>query len=249
MPERKQKVAVITGAAQGLGYAIAQELSKTCRCVLIDQTPMVEKSAKWIQDGIGIVADVSDENSIANAIQRIDKEFGRLDVLVNNAGIHPRAADGAIASIENISLEDWEQVLRVNLTGMFMMTKAALPLLRKSKAGRIINMSSRTGRAYTGTSSIAYATSKGGVIAFTRQIAGSEGKYGITANALAPGSIRSPMTSESGEAGYSLRASRTVVGRIGEPEDVATAVAFLASESSGYLTGATLDLNGGSLMI
>lgn len=244
-----RRVAVITGAARGLGYAIAERLSQNANCVLLDALPEVESAATALPGAIGIVADVADEASVASAVERIADRFGRVDILVNNAGIHPRTEIGGIQGIDELSVTDWDQILRVNLTGMFIVTKAVLPLMRKGGWGRIVNMSSRTGRAYTGTSSMAYATAKAGVIALTRQVAGSEGPNGITANCIAPGSIRTPMTDDGGEAALAARIARTVVGRIGEPDDIAAAVAFLASDEAGYISGATLDINGGSLML
>lgn len=241
-----QQVAVITGGARGLGLAIAKRLSARARCVLLDTNPAVVDA---LPGALGLVVDVSNEAAVADAMERVAHDYGRLDILVTCAGIHPRTEAGALLSIDDVTLAEWEHVLRVNLTAMFLTIKAALPLMRAGGHGRIVTISSRTGRAYTGTSSMSYATSKAGIIALTRQVAGEEGRHGITANCIAPGSIRTQMTSDGGEAGIALRAARTVVGRIGEPGDIAAAVDFLASEEAGYITGATLDVNGGSLMI
>ena len=249
MNDQPEKIAVITGAAQGLGYAIAEKLAQRARCILLDISADVVDVAGNLPGAQGVVTDVADEASVGRTFQRIEREFGRVDILVNNAGIHPRGEAGDITILDHISVGDWEKVLRVNLTSMFLVTKATLPLMRPLGWGRIVNMSSRTARAFTGTSSVSYATAKAGIIALTRQVAGTEGKYGITANVLAPGSVRTPLTSDGGEAGIAIRAARTVVGRIGEPEDVAALVAFLASDEAGYISGATIDINGGSLMI
>ncbi|EPX75820.1 SDR family NAD(P)-dependent oxidoreductase [Salipiger mucosus] len=250
MASTDTRVALITGGAQGLGLAIAERLSRHARCVLLDMHPEVAEVAASLPGGaMGLRADVSDEAGIAAAIARVEQECGRLDILVNNAGIHPYGSVEDIAQFDSVSLEDWQRLLQINLTGMFIVTKAALPLMRRGGWGRIVNMSSRTGRTYTGTASIAYATAKAGVIALTRQTAGIEGPNGITANCIAPGSVRTPLTSREGEEGIARRAARTVVGRIGEPSDVAATVAFLASEDAGYITGATIDVNGGSSMM
>ena len=245
----KDKVALITGAARGIGLAIAARLARDARCILVDTSSDVTEATDKLPNGaLGVVADVSDETEVANVFARIWADYGRLDILVNNAGIHPRGTGDDPASLDAVTLADWDRVLGVNLTSMFIVTRAALPIMRCGGYGRVINMSSRTARGFTGTASVSYTVSKAGVIALTRQIAGTEGRYGITANCIAPGSVRTPMAIDDDEDGIAARAARTVVGRIGEPEDIAAIVAFLASDESGYITGATIDVNGGASM-
>lgn len=246
------RVAIITGAARGLGYAIARALSPSVHCILVDVMPEVAQTATQVMSPLGaaqgIVADVGAEDAVAGAIGRVTAEHGRLDILVNNAGIHPRTPDNRPIPVCDVELEQWNRVLRVNLTGAFLCSKHSLPIMRAQKWGRVINMSSRTARLYTGTASAPYATSKAGLIALTRLIAGEEGKHGITANCIAAGTIRSPMTTVDGDAGLARRAALSPAGRVGEPEEIGAAVSYLVSDEAGFVNGAILDINGGSFM-
>lgn len=252
MNDSSCRIAVVTGGGRGLGYGIAKALAPTVHCILIDRIPDVLEAARNVTSPLGaaqgIVADIGDENAVARAFERVSSEHGRLDILINNAGIHPRASDNQPLRISDIELEQWDRVLRVNLTGAFLCTRHALPPMRANKWGRVVNISSRTARLFTGTASAAYAVSKAGILALTRLTAGEEAINGITANCIAPGSIRSPMTTIDGDAGIERRAALSPVGRVGEPEEIGAAVRYLVSEEAGFVNGAILDINGGSFM-
>lgn len=247
MSESQDKVAVITGAAQGLGYAIADRLSRQARCILIDTSPKVEAAARALPGAIGLVADVGDEASIADAFDRIARDYGRLDILVNNAGIHPRTETGDLTALDRVTLADWDYVLRINLTGMFIVTKAALPLMRARGWGRIVNMSSLAARNGGGDGAVAYAASKGAIIAYTRGLAKEVAGKGITVNGLAPGLILETPFHENfnTDAGIQGAINATPLKRGGTPADVAGAVVYFVSELGAFITGEIIEINGG----
>lgn len=250
---KQEKVALVTGAAQGIGLAIAERFSEDGMIVILtDQSEekLISETERLKEKGkkaACLVLDVSDEENVKNTFFHIEKMYGRLDILVNNAAISPKV-NGQKREIVDTPLEEWERVLRINLTGTFLCVREALPLMVKNKWGRIINMASQAGRTFSRVAGSHYAASKSGIIGFTRTIAVEYGKKGITANCIAPGRVSTPMVNavpyEKNEEFIKI----TPVGRLGQPEEVAAAVSFLCSEEAGYITGATLDINGGMFM-
>ena len=247
------RIAVVTGAARGLGLSIAKSLASDGHlCILVDRLAEVEDVAKEIsgpsRQAEGYRADLAKPQDMAGLIDRIVARHGRLDILVNNAGINPLSAGNAIYAFEDIPLDTWNDTLAVNLTSVFYLCQKVIPHMRARRWGRIINISSRTARTYTGTASANYVASKSGILGLTRQIAGEFGPYGITANCIAPGPIVSPMSLADGGNMNETRAASSPLRRVGMPQEIGATVGFLASEEAAYITGAIIDLNGGSFM-
>jgi len=253
--QNDHRVALITGANQGIGYAVAQRLAADGMKVVINgqRADAVAKAAQTLAesgaDAIGLVADVSKEDAVSRMFEEIQSRYGRLDVVFNNAGIAPRIA-GRKAKVEDTPLEFWERTLAVNLTGTFLVSRAAIPLMKARRWGRIINMSSQAGRMNTGFGSAYYAASKAGVLGFARMLAGEVGEYGITVNSVTAGRIKTAMAGTFANPDEIDRQYivRTPMGRVGVPDDVSAAVAFLASDAASFITGAILDITGGFFM-
>jgi 3-oxoacyl-[acyl-carrier protein] reductase len=178
-------------------------------------------------------------------LRYVEGQFGRLDILVNNAGISP-SHEGRSLDLEDMPVEEWDRVIAVNLTGTFLMCRAALPLMKRGKWGRIVNFSSQGGRTRSLLSGAHYAATKAGLIGFTRILAGQVGKHGITANCIAPGRIDTEQSRSFGDA--AAYAAQLPVGRLGEPQDIAAGVEYLVSEGASFVTGTVLDVNGGYFM-
>lgn len=242
------KVALVTGGTRGIGRAIVITMATKGAIVVINYLKS-EKAAHDLAEEInsrgGQVllcrADISEPDQVDEMMGKIRKTLGGLDILVNNAGI---MEDNWFI---DITLEEWEQVLNVNLRGAFLCTKAAIPLLKARGGGRIINISSQA--ALTGSKKhVHYATAKAGILGFTYSLAKELGPYGITVNAVSPGRIMTDMISERMAGREEEWLKQTPLQRFGEPEEVAAAVAFLASDEAGYITGLNLHVNGGLLM-
>ena len=254
-PDDRIRVALITGANQGIGYAIAARLAADGMRVVLNgqRAAAVAEAAKKIAatgaDAAGIAADVSSEEAVSRMFEEIGSRYGRLDVLVNNAGIAPRIA-GRSARVEDTPLEYWQRTIAVNLTGAFLVSRSALPFMKAQQWGRIINLSSQSGRMYTGFGSAYYAASKAGLIGFSRVLAGEMGKYGITVNCVSPGRIKTAMAATFANADRvdQQYIDRTPLRKVGYPDDVAGAVSFLASDEASFITGAVLDITGGFFM-
>lgn len=242
------QVALVTGAGRGIGLAIARQLvQQGATVILADLSPDVLQVGTTL-GAHGVVLDVTDEAAVQSFAADVEREFGRIDVLVNNAGISPKNGDRKFY-LEEIDSDSWRRVLSVNLDSMYYMCRAFVPLMkRRGGGGRIVNMSSQAGRGRSDLTSSHYATSKAGVIGLTRSLAGELGRYGITVTAVAPGFIESEMSDA-----YSVErreaAIRSIpVKRAGSVQDIANAVGFLASGASGFINGAVLDVNGGGYM-
>ena len=226
------RVAVVTGAARGIGQAIAETLAANgARVAALDL------EAPDHAGMLGVACDVSEEAAVEAAFERVEAELGSADVLVLNAGIFP------IVPFEETSTELWERTLAINLTGAFLCARRALPGMRERGYGRVIAIGSSAGKTGGAKAIAAYAASKAGIMAMAKSIANEYAREGITANALAPTLIDTPMIADARD----LK-DKIPVGRFGKPEEVAALVCFLASEHAGYITGEVTDINGGFLI-
>jgi 3-oxoacyl-[acyl-carrier protein] reductase len=252
MKRLQDRVALITGAAGGLGRATALRFAREgARLCLADRAPAQDLLEQIKAEGghaIAVMADVTDPSSVEAMVASALREFGGVDILVNIAGISSHGAS------DDVDMATFEHVLRTNLTSVFLCCKAVLPNMRERRYGRIVNMSSILGKnggnprpwidpkEQKRAGNLAYGASKAGVHALTFYLAKENAHHGITVNSVAPGPIATAMTLNFPE---SLR-SLIPVGRMGMPEDVADAVAYLAGESAGFVTGEVLDVNGGA---
>ena len=242
------KVALITGASRGIGRATALELAKAGAKIVINyagNAAAAQEVLKAIQDmggqAIAVQANIAVAAEVDELIQKTVTAFGSIDILVNNAGI---TRDALLMRMKEA---DWDAVLDTNLKGVFLCTKAVSKLMLKQRSGRIINMTSVVG--LTGNASQAnYAAAKAGVVGFTKSMAKELGSRGITVNAVAPGYIATDMTEVLPDSVKEQMTSTIPLGRPGTPNDVAKAVLFLCSDAAAYITGQTLNVDGGMVM-
>ena len=228
----EDRVAVVTGAGRGIGQAIAEVLrGNGARVAALDL------EAPDHEDILGVACDVSDEAAVDAAFERVERELGGVDVVVLNAGIFP------ISPFIETTTEEWERTLAINLTGAFLCARRALPGMKERQYGRIVAMGSSAGKTGGARAMSAYAASKAGIMAMAKSIASEFARDGITANALAPTLIDTPMIANTRDL-----QDRIPVGRFGKPEEVAALVCFLASEHAAYITGEVTDINGGFLI-
>jgi NAD(P)-dependent dehydrogenase (short-subunit alcohol dehydrogenase family) len=231
--------AFVTGGSKGIGAAIVRRLAADGATVTIaaQDMAMAEALAQEV-GGVAVRLDVTD----LDAVQRVMAAAGPFDILVNNAGVDQHTF------FTKSTVEEWRYLLAVNLEAVFATTHAALPAMQQNGYGRIINVGSEAGRQGSKGGSV-YAAAKGGVIAFTKSIARENGRFGITANVIAPGPVDTPLLRKAVESGGEklLEAMKgaTLLGRLGEPDEVAAAVAFLATAGAGFITGETLGVSGG----
>lgn len=244
----KGKIAFITGASRGIGKAVALTLARAgADIVVIDlNIDELNSSVKEVEDTTGkkvlsLQADVGDYASIEEAVEESIRVFGRVNILVNNAGI---TRDNLILRMKD---EEWEEVIKTNLTGTYNCTKAVIKGMIKNREGRIISIASIVG-VMGNVGQANYAASKAGIIGFTKSIAREYANRGITANALAPGFIETAMTKALSQEVRNTLISQIPMGRLGTPEDVANAVKFLASDEASYITGQVIHVNGGMYM-
>jgi len=242
------KVCLITGAARGIGEAIARHFHQAgFRLALWDLNgEAAGKLAAGLDASqgrvIGQQVDVTSEAGVQAAVDAAVAHFGAIDVLVNCAGIIKHS------TIEKMSLEAFESVIRVNLTGTFLVCRAVVPVMKRQGRGKIVNMASLAGRTGRPGVGVNYAASKAGVIALTQTLAREAGPAGIYVNCVAPGPVLTELTKQVGPEVFATWNAGRAVGKDGLPVDVAQAVMFLASDQSDWITGVTLDINGGILI-
>ena len=241
----ENKVAIVTGGNQGIGYATAVSLAAAGANVVI-----MARNAKINREAVnninnlypgkasGEEIDVTSKESVKAAFARVYQKFGHLDILVNNAGICNLSQP-----FEDIDEDKWDQVMDVNLKGILYCVKAVIPVLKKQNSGSIINVASLAGEVGGIATSADYVASKAAVIGLTKSLARYLGQYNVNVNAVAPGFIATEMTKE-----MSIPVNAIPMRRVGRPEDVADGITFLASERASYITGITLDINGGVFM-
>jgi len=242
------QIALITGASRGIGAAIALELGKQGTIVI--GTATSDKGALAISDalaaagiqGEGMPLDVNDAAQVETTLKAIGEKYGDVSVLVNNAGI---TRDTLLMRMKD---DDWDAVISTNLTSVFRMSQAVLRPMMKARAGRIISISSVVGHMGN-AGQTNYAAAKAGMTGFTKSLAAEVGSRGITVNCVAPGFIETDMTAELSEDITNKMLARIPVGRLGSVKEIAATVAFLASPNAAYITGETIHVNGGMLMV
>jgi 3-oxoacyl-[acyl-carrier protein] reductase len=247
MADLQGRIALVTGASQGIGRACALELARAGATVVLAARNEIKlaEAVEEIQGAGGEAAaiplDLASEESIKSVAKSVVESYGKIEILVNNAGI---TRDGLMLRMKR---EDWDDVLRTNLTGAFLLTQALLSPMLKNRWGRIVNITSVVGR--TGQAGqVNYAASKAGLIGLTRAMAREVASRGITVNAVAPGYIETPMTAVLDEKQRAAMIAAIPLGRPGTDLNIAQAVKFLASDAASYITGHVLDVNGGMYM-
>lgn len=248
MGKLDSRIAIVTGAAGGLGKAIALLFaSEGADIAILDRKAEgAEAVARQMRDlgrrGLAVVADVSDETQVGAAMARIFGELGEPDILVNNAGID------TTSTVEEMPTEMWDEMIRINLRSVFLCTRAVLPAMRRKGYGRIVNISSQL--AHKGGAQMAhYAAAKAGILGFTRSLSYEVAKDNITVNAICPGPLDTELYRQLPEDWKRQKMSELIVGRPGKVEEVAPTALLLASEDGGFYIGATLNPNGGDIMV
>lgn len=243
----KDKVALVTGAAQGIGKSIAVALAKAGANIVVSDInlELASQTAKEIESlgvkTLAIKTNVADLTDVENSVAEIVKALGRIDILVNNAGI---TKDGLLVRMKK---EDWDAVLAVNLSGVFNCTKTVSSLMMKQRSGKIISIASIVGQMGN-FGQANYAATKAGVIGFTKTVARELASRNVTVNAIAPGFIQTAMTDKIPDDVKNKMLEQIPLGKLGQPEDIASAVLFLASPAADYITGQVLAVNGGMYM-
>jgi len=243
----ENKIALVTGASRGIGQAIAQKLGQ--HGAIVVGTATTENGADAISQylnkaniqGMGIVLNVNDADQINNAIATVRNQFGDIEILVNNAGI---TRDNLLVRMKD---EEWDDIMETNLKSAFRLSRAVLRAMMKARYGRIINISSVVG-SIGNIGQTNYAAAKAGIFGFSKSLAREVGSRNITVNSVAPGFIDTDMTRALSDEQQQSLIQHVPLGRLGRSEDVASAVAFLASSAAGYITGTTLHVNGGMFM-
>jgi NAD(P)-dependent dehydrogenase (short-subunit alcohol dehydrogenase family) len=260
----KDKIALVTGSARGIGKAIAIALAREgCDVVINDihaenVERVVSEIKKMGRRSISIVADICQQQQVSQMVDQCVKTFGRIDILVNNAGGGGSMGDPAKPApkvIADVTENHWDAVIDTNLKGTFLCTQAALKYMKEQKSGKIVNISSVAGRTGDLLTSPHYSAAKAGVLGLMRHVAKEVGRYGININSICPAHIMSGPESEkfwqkireTGKGDVIL--DQIALGRLGNPEEVASVVVFLCSDEASYVTGATIDVNGGYVVL
>lgn len=242
----EQKIAIVTGAGRGLGKGIALKLAKEGVRVVINDVNLehanevVEEIKNIGGTGIAVKGNVANLEEVHQLFECTLKEFGRLDILVNNAGINRDSM------LHKMSIEEWNQVIAVNLTGTFYMTQEAGRIMREQEYGSIINISSASWLGNIGQAN--YAASKAGVVGLTKTASRELARKGVTCNIICPGFIETDMTRAVPEKVWDIMVGKIPMGRAGKPEDVANIIAFLASDEARYITGEVINVGGGMIL-
>jgi len=242
------KVAIVTGAGRGIGRAIALALTREGADVIVNDVdpPSAEATANEARTmgrrALSIVADVSKKEEVIKMVETAIKAFGKIDILVNNAGIF------SSIPLEDMTEENWDKTLKINLKSVFLCSQAAMKFMKLQKSGKIVNIASLAGKVGGIVAGADYAASKAGVLCLTKSLAKQLAPYGINVNAVAPAWIETDMMKDWPKETKEAVLKQIPLGRFGKPEEVAEAVAFLVSEGAGFITGATIDINGGILM-
>jgi 3-oxoacyl-[acyl-carrier protein] reductase len=250
----KGKAGVVTGGGAGIGRGIVLAMAREGADVAVLDMNW-EAASNTARDAeaygvraLGLEADVAGKESVETAVQKVLGAFGKIDILVNNAGISPKRQGLKVPVVEMDPVE-WNRVIAVNLSGVFLCSRAVLPGMIERKYGKIINMSSVAAKTGGFAGGAHYASSKAGILALTKAIALEVARYGINVNAVMPSRIKSEMGFSIPESKLKERIAQIPLGRMGTPEDVAQAVLFLAcDETAAWITGATLNVSGGALM-
>lgn len=247
----QNRIALVTGAGRGIGLACARDLLNTGnRVVATDIAAPSPDLFPAEQRGRVMPAalNVTDQRAAAALLDAIKAEWGPVGILVNNAGISPKIEGGRSATLMEVTPEEWEKVLDVNLTSVLRLCQLVAPHMKEQNWGRIVNMASLAGRARSRVAGPSYAASKAALIGLTRILAGELGPWGITSNSVAPGRILTDMVLQASEEVNKAYAEVIPLKRLGTPEEVAAVVTFLASDGAGFVNGTIIDVNGGSFM-
>jgi 3-oxoacyl-[acyl-carrier protein] reductase len=245
------KVAIVTASAgAGIGQATAHAFAREGANVVVSDLNkdrlakiVTEMNSEYKSKILGIACDVTNPQQVEDMVKEIVKEFDSIDILVNNAGI-----DISKPLVE-MTDEEWDLIINVNLRGTFNCSRAVLPIMMKAKKGRVINLSSASGLTHTTPSSAVYSAAKAGIVGLTKGLARDVADYNITVNAIAPGPTLNPFLSRISPPGFWDNLAKGVpLGRLGAPEDIANSILFLASDDASYITGSTLCVSGGSHM-
>jgi len=243
--EFEGNVAIVTGAARGIGREVARQLAERGAAVAvvdIDAEGAIEAAEEIGPNALAIACDVSSGHAVAAMVETVIAQLARIDILVNNAGVCERGR------IEEITEEQWDRTLAVNLKGPFLVSRAVAPRMKSQKSGRIINISSIAGKTGGLMVGLDYSASKGGLLAMTRALARELAPFGITVNSVCPAMVDTEMGRLFGEEEKRRYLAGVPLGRLATPEDVAAAVLYLASDAAGYVTGEVIDVNGGLVM-
>ena len=248
------RVALVTGASRGIGASTAAVLARRGARVAVSARTVsdLETVAASIREkggeALAVACDVVEPAQVASMIETVVKKWGRLDILVNNAGLGTPAKP-----VEEVLPEEWDQTIILNLKSVYLCIRAAAPVMKHQRYGRIVNVSSFAGRFFSRLSGPHYSSAKAGVVGFTRHMAAELGPFGVCVNSVAP----SPVLTERVKVKWATRAEEErqkilagiPLGRLAQPEEIATVIAFLASDDASYVNGACIDVNGGSYMV